>query len=481
MAIKIKRSTGNLAPESLAAGQLAYSEGSENGGTLYYGEIGGTVREIGGRKYVDKLNGIEAGAQVNVIEELADDTTPQLGGDLDVNGHNITSASNGDISIAPNGTGKLRLENQIWPKDTGTNNYVLRTDGAGNLNWASVNELTSSLTSSDVTTALGYTPEDAANKGQANGYASLDSNGLVPSNQLPSYVDDVVEYADLASFPVTGETGKIYVAVDTTKIYRWSGSVYIEIVATPGTTDDVAEGNTNLYYTDARVRAAISVSGDLSYDGNSGIISYSTPDLSGYLTTETDPVFSASAVAGVTSTDISNWNTAYGWGDHSIVGYLTDVVGDTTPQLGGDLDVLTNSIITSSIDASIRLKPNGNGRVVIDGVNATDGVGVLEVGDIVNTGTDTLVLNSSQGIELTATADVSIQGLIYPSADGTSGQVLTTDGAGNLYWNDASAVGAFTDLSDVPNTYSGSAGYYVKVNSGASALEFSQDVDDGTF
>ena len=53
--------------------------------------------------------------------------------------------------------------------------------------------------------------------------------GFVPSNQLPSYVDDVVEVANFAALPVTGETGKIYVAVDTLSTYRWSGSVYVAL------------------------------------------------------------------------------------------------------------------------------------------------------------------------------------------------------------------------------------------------------------
>jgi hypothetical protein len=53
--------------------------------------------------------------------------------------------------------------------------------------------------------------------------------GKVPSSQLPSYVDDVVEVANYAALPATGETGKIYVILDTNKIYRWSGSVYVEI------------------------------------------------------------------------------------------------------------------------------------------------------------------------------------------------------------------------------------------------------------
>ncbi|CAA7196803.1 autotransporter outer membrane beta-barrel domain-containing protein [Chryseobacterium potabilaquae] len=53
--------------------------------------------------------------------------------------------------------------------------------------------------------------------------------GKVPASQLPSYVDDVLEFADLSSFPNPGEEGKIYVALDTNRIYRWSGSAYIEV------------------------------------------------------------------------------------------------------------------------------------------------------------------------------------------------------------------------------------------------------------
>jgi hypothetical protein len=54
-------------------------------------------------------------------------------------------------------------------------------------------------------------------------------NGLVPSNQLPSFVDDVIEANNFASLPGTGETGKIYITIDTGKTYRWSGSVYVEL------------------------------------------------------------------------------------------------------------------------------------------------------------------------------------------------------------------------------------------------------------
>jgi hypothetical protein len=114
-----------------------------------------------------------------------------------------------------------------------------------------------SITSTNVTTSLGYTPENPANKAQANGYASLDGSGKVPASQLPSYVDDVLEYANAAARPATGETGKLYLTLDNNKVYRWSGSTYVEIVASPSSTDSVTEGSTNLYYTNTRVDTRI--------------------------------------------------------------------------------------------------------------------------------------------------------------------------------------------------------------------------------
>lgn len=75
---------------------------------------------------------------------------------------------------------------------------------------------------------IAFTPLDAAEKAQPNGVASLDGSGKVPAAQLPSYVDDIVEVANLAALPVTGETGKIYVTVDDNSQFRWSGSTYVE-------------------------------------------------------------------------------------------------------------------------------------------------------------------------------------------------------------------------------------------------------------
>src|SRR5690606_17572269 len=92
--------------------------------------------------------------------------------------------------------------------------------------------------------------------------ATLGPNALIPPEQLPSYVDDVLEFATYADLPVPGETGKIYIVKSAgndgtdpfpaNQQFRWSGTAYIKLVASPGTTDNVVEGLVNLYFTATR-------------------------------------------------------------------------------------------------------------------------------------------------------------------------------------------------------------------------------------
>lgn len=80
---------------------------------------------------------------------------------------------------------------------------------------------------------LGSVTNDAQVKrsemGVSGGVATLDTTGKVPESQLPSYVDDVLEFNNTTMFPSTGESGKIYVALDTNLTYRWGGTQYVEI------------------------------------------------------------------------------------------------------------------------------------------------------------------------------------------------------------------------------------------------------------
>lgn len=157
------------------------------------------------------------------------------GGDADtVNGHTVESdvpanAKFTDTTYTPasavplmDGTGtvgssaKYAREDHVHPSDTSRvpitrkiNNKSLSSDIT--LDAADVNAIPSSQ------------------KGAVSGVAELDSSGKVPSSQLPSYVDDVLEYSSQSEFPLTGETGKIYIDTDTDITYRWSGSAYVAI------------------------------------------------------------------------------------------------------------------------------------------------------------------------------------------------------------------------------------------------------------
>lgn len=112
----------------------------------------------------------------------------------------------------------------VYDEDHPTGQSVVNEDKEAEIN------LTSYAKSSDVpSTAEDVGAIPVSEKGANSGVAELDANGKVPSSQLPSYVDDVIEVSDYASLPSTGETGKIYVTLDDNKTYRWSGSAYVEI------------------------------------------------------------------------------------------------------------------------------------------------------------------------------------------------------------------------------------------------------------
>ena len=109
-------------------------------------------------------------------------------------------------------------------------------------------QLSTSVTSSSTTTAATSSAVQQAYaaaisaiplslRGAAFGVAALDENGKVPASQLPSYVDDVLEFNTLSAFPTTGETGKIYTDLSSNNIYRWSGSTYIQIGGNSGAAD----------------------------------------------------------------------------------------------------------------------------------------------------------------------------------------------------------------------------------------------------
>lgn len=121
--------------------------------------------------------------------------------------------------------------------------------------------------------------------------------------------------------------------------------------------DLVGSGGSGIVLGDLSVnQVTASGGGSLSYGNTTGVFTYTPPDLSGYLTTETDPVFAASPAAGILSSNIANWDTAYGWGNHATAGYLTAV----SLSLNGLTDVSFNQANLNSGDGLIW---NGTGWV----------------------------------------------------------------------------------------------------------------------
>lgn len=95
---------------------------------------------------------------------------------------------------------------------------------------------------------------------------TLDANGKIPASYLPSFVDDVIEAANQAALPATGTAGVLYVTLDNNKVWRWSGTAYIEISPTAGNADTA----TKLATARAIALAGV-VTGTANFDGSANI------------------------------------------------------------------------------------------------------------------------------------------------------------------------------------------------------------------
>ena len=200
----------------------------------------------------DKLSGIASGAEVNqnafttvkvgttdlVADAKSDTLTITAGNNITLtptaNSDSFTiAATDTKYTAATTAPGKVASASSVgtstnYARQDHTHGIDLATgDSNGQVKIAGTNVNVKGLGTAAYTASTAYLASGL--KGAANGVAQLDSNGLVPSTQLPSYVDDVLEYNGKSNFPVSGETGKIYVDTSTNLAYRWSGSTYVEI------------------------------------------------------------------------------------------------------------------------------------------------------------------------------------------------------------------------------------------------------------
>lgn len=461
-------------------------------------------------------------ATINVSGDSGDTQNIDLNGTINVAGGTgiSTAMSNGAVTVnlentavSPNTYTKATItvdqQGRVTSAESGsiTSMDVTTALGFTPYNSTNPNGYISGVNSTDITTALGFTPENSGNKNAANGYAGLDSSGKVASAQLPSYVDDVIEVADYASLPTTGETGKIYVALDTNVTYRWSGTAYVEITSSPGSTDEVTEGTTNLYFTDARARNAVSAGSGIEYDNTTGVIKITTSGLptvtSGNVTAidgTTDYITVSSTAGMMMSTQISFSGAGLtGSGIMPAMNYwITNIDGansaiQISDTMGGMAKDLTTVTITPG-DATFQISSGGGSSTyklqysptgqmiswtpesttpqsyslssltdvsitppVTDGyvltydsmmgrwqAEALPASGIASVsadtapmlGGNLDVNGKSIVSVSNGNIALTpnGTGKVILDGLNWPTSDGSMDQVLKTDGSGNLSW-----------------------------------------------
>jgi len=282
------------------------------------------------------------------ISDVVSDTTPQLGGDLDVNGNAIVSASNGNISITPNGSGKVILDGLSHPTSDGSAGQFLKTDGAGNLAFATV---TTDL-SGDSTPQLGGNLDVNGNSivSASNGNISITPNGSgkVILDGLSHPTSDgsngqVLTTDGAGNLSFTSKT------VDTTNLVDDT---------TPQLGGDLdINGNAIVSTSNGNIAITPNGSGKVILDG----LSHPTADGSNgqFLKTDGGGTLSFASVTQATGNELENLSE------------------DTSPQLGGDLDVNGNDIVSTS-NANISILPNGSGKVLLDGNGSTGGVAVTD-------------------------------------------------------------------------------------------------------
>ena len=384
-------------------------------------------------------------ASGNTIDtNLVADTSPQLGGNLDVQTREITtSGTNQDITLTPTGSGtvtvkgtgtqsgtlELNTENNalsikiqaptntnldasddsytlVLPVNNGDAGQFLKTDGLGVLSWDTVSgggggggtaapnsivALTETVDGNRTDFSMSVTPASAQN-------LIVSVNGVV---QKPNAGTTIAGSAE--GYCVDGATLKFATAPAN------GSSIFIIEHAATTASDRIVEGNSNvdIFDDNSTSRAVVNLDGAEKFRVNEG-----------------GQIGLGGANYGTDGQVLTSQGSGAAAQWESIPAVNTNLVADTSPQLGGDLDVLTRKITTSTTNGYITLEPNGTGIVMVRGAGGNDGK---------------IQLNCSQnshGVIIqspphSANANYT---LTLPNTDGSANQVLKTDGSGNLDW-----------------------------------------------
>jgi hypothetical protein len=236
----------------------------------------------------------------------------------------------------------------------------------------------------------------------AGSYVTLDGSGKIPSSVLPSYVDDIVEAANYAALTaLTGEGGKLYVTIDTRKLYRWGGSAYVEIASSPGSTDAVTEGSTNLYFTTKRAADAAPVQ---SVNGKTGAV---TIEAGGIAWSSVPTATTTTTKAGALSYDSS-----YVYVANDVNQWRRTAIEDwTTPTISISVQPSDQTAVSGTATFSVTATATQNAELLYQWQRQTGGAGSW--------------VNIATGLSAT----LSLDSLSYAANNGDKYRVVITSGA----------------------------------------------------
>ena len=394
------------------------------------------------------------------LTDVSNDTTPQLSGNLDVNGNDIVSVSNGDIDIKPHGSGNIVLDGHTWPNSDGSSGQFLKTNGSGTLSFDTVSSAADDLTTGDsavsLATSAGNITIDAQGSDTDIIFKGTDSSSDITALTLDMSAGGSAFFShDI----VLVDDGKAtFGAGSDLQIYHDGTHNYIDV--TTSDQDLIIKGT----------------------DGGSDITAV-TFDMSdaGKATFNNGIVSNAGVVVDNITIDGTEIDLSSGDLTLDVAGdIILDADGDNIYFDAGGTRVFSFSQVSSDVylgsevsDKDLLFRGNDGGSTITALTLDMSAAGKATFNNEVVSGSHISVGGSnnelrfyegSNYVGFEAPALSADQIWVLPTADGSANQVIKTDGSGNLSFADAAAtVSGLTDTT----VSSAASGDYLRYNGSA--------------